>query len=152
MFIKITDLTKVVFDSSVLVAALLTPKGLSRSLIERARLKEFELCLSPEIITETQQRLFTRRHLRERYGYSDEEVAYFISRLRNFVTIVTDLPAVQVVRDPNDDFIIATAIKAKAEYLVARDKDLLTLGTHENILIITPEAFLQILKNQAQED
>lgn len=143
---------KAVFDSSVLVAALLTPKGLSRSLIELTRSRTFELCLSPEIIAEVQKRLFTRKHLRERYGYSDEEVVYFISSLRNFVTVITDLPTVQIVRDPNDDFIVATAIKAKVEYLVARDKDLLTLGAYENISIITPEVFFQILKNQIRED
>lgn len=136
---------KVVFDSSVLVAALLTPKGLSKALIDRAKAKEFELCLSPEIIAESQKRLFTRKHLRERYRYSDEEVAYFISQLRSFATIVIDLPFVQVVRDPNDDFIIATAIKANADYLVARDKDLLSLGAYESIQIITPETFLQFL-------
>lgn len=143
---------KAVFDSSVLVSALLTPKGLSRSLVELARSKTFELCLSPEIISEVQKRLFTRKHLRERYGYSDEEVAYFINRLRNFVTIVSDLPTVQVVRDPNDDFIIATAIKADADYLVARDNDLLTLGAHQNIRIVTPETFSQALQNQTQEE
>ncbi|MGE0883179.1 MAG: putative toxin-antitoxin system toxin component, PIN family [Blastocatellales bacterium] len=103
-------------------------------------------------ITEVQKRLFTREHLRRRYRYSDEEVAYSISGLRNFATIVNELPTIQIVRDPNDDFIIATAVKANAEYLVARDKDLLTLGRHENISIITPKAFLQILKNNTQED
>lgn len=96
--------------------------------------------------------MFTREHLRRRYRYSDEEVAYFISGLRNFATIVNELPTIQIVRDPNDDFIIATAVKANAEYLVARDKDLLTLGRHENISIITPKDFLQILKNNTQED
>jgi len=53
---------KAVFDTTVLVAALLTPKGLSRGLIERARAKEFELCLSPEIIAETRSRLTKRQH------------------------------------------------------------------------------------------
>lgn len=142
---------KAVFDSSVLVAALLTPKGLSRTLIESARAQKFELCLSMEIIAEVRKRLFARKHLRDKYRYSDEEVAYFISGLRNFVTIVSDLPTVQIVRDPNDDFIIATAIKANADYLVARDNDLLTLGSHENTLIVTPETFSQILQNHSQE-
>ncbi len=41
---------KAVFDSTVLVAALITPKGLSRSLIDRAYAQEFELWLSQEII------------------------------------------------------------------------------------------------------
>ncbi len=141
---------KAVFDSSVLLAAVLTPKGLSLSLIDRARAKEFELCLSQEIISESHKRLSTRKHLRARYNYTDEEVAYFFSGLRSLITLVSDLPIVQVVRDPNDDFIIATAIKAGSDYLVARDNDLLTLGTHENIQIVSPETFLQVLKNIAQ--
>lgn len=73
-----------------------------------------------------------------------------MSGLRNITTIVSDLPTVQVVRDPNDDFIIATAIKAGADYLVARDNDLLTLGAHENISIVSPETFLQVLKDTKQ--
>lgn len=140
---------KAVFDTSVLVAALLTPKGLSRSLLERARAEEFELCLSPEIIAETHSRLIKHQHLRKRYNYSDEEVAYFISGLRVMATPVSDLPTIQVVRDPNDDFIIATAIKAEADYLVARDNDLLVLGTHDQIKIVSPETFNQVLNDAA---
>jgi hypothetical protein len=140
---------KAVFDTTVLVAALLTPNGLSRALIERAKSKEFELCLSQEIIAEAQSRLIKHQHLRKRYNYSDEEVAYFVSGLRRMVTIVSDLPSVQVVRDPNDDFIIATAIKAGVDYLVAYDKDLLDLGSHENIQIVSPEVFAQVLRDAA---
>ncbi len=139
---------KAVFDTTVLVAALLTPKGLSRALIERAKANEFELCLSPEIIAETQSRLIKHQHLCKQYRYSDEEVAYFISGLRYRATIVSDLPVVQIVRDPNDDFVIATALKAAADYLVAYDKDLLVLGSHNNIQIVKPEAFAQLLREQ----
>ena len=62
-------------------------------------------------------------------------------------SLITDLPTVRVVRDPNDNFIIATAIKAAADYLVAHDKDLLTLGAHENIQIVSPTTFLQVLRD-----
>jgi putative PIN family toxin of toxin-antitoxin system len=143
-------MTKAVFDTTVLVAALLTPKGLARALIARARRQEFELCLSLEILAETQTRLIRHKHLRQRYAYTDEEVAYFISGLRYLATPVYDLPLVQVVRDPNDDFILATALKAGADYLVSRDQDLLVLRTHQNIQIVTPEAFWQILSESVQ--
>ena len=53
---------------------------------------------------------------------------------------------IKVVRDPDDDMIIGCAIAADADYLVSRDKDLLSLGSHEGISIIAPEAFLQILR------
>ena len=90
--------------------------------------------------------------MREKYRYSDEEVAYFFSGLQNAVSIVSELPTVQAVRDPNDDFIIATSVKASADYLVAWDNDLLALGTYSNILIITPKTFLKILKKLKQEE
>ena len=63
-------------------------------------------------------------------------------------TIVGDVPVVQLVRDPDDDMIIACAIAAGADYLVARDNDLLTLKEHEGIAIITPEAFLMVLRSE----
>ena len=51
-----------------------------------------------------------------------------------------------VPRDPDDDMIIACALAAGADYIVTRDKDLLSLREHETISIITPEAFLEVLR------
>ncbi len=42
--------------------------------------------------------------------------------------------------------IVAAAVKAGADYLVTRDKDLLSLGGHQGIRMITPEAFRGILR------
>jgi predicted nucleic acid-binding protein len=47
--------------------------------------------------------------------------------------------------------ILASAIAAGADYLVTRDKDLLSLGACEGISIIKPEAFLHVLRGQSQE-
>lgn len=143
---------KVVFDSTVIVGAVLTPSGLAGELIKRAKAGEFILTLSQEIIDEARATLRTHKKMREKYRYSDEEVAYFFSSLQRIVSIVGELPAIQVVRDPNDDFIIATTVKAAADYLVAWDNDLLTLGNYANTPIITPKAFLQILQNQDQKE
>lgn len=143
---------KVVFDSTVIVGAVLTPSGLAGELIKRARAGEFLLTLSQEIIDEARATLRTHKKMREKYRYSDEEVAYFFSSLQRLVSIVSELPTVQVVRDPNDDFIIATTVKAAADYLVAWDNDLLTLGSYANTQIITPKAFLQVLQNPDQKD
>ena len=48
--------------------------------------------------------------------------------------------------DPKDDAIVATAVKAKADYLVTGDrKHLLALETYESICIVTPRQFLELL-------
>jgi len=47
--------------------------------------------------------------------------------------------------------ILASAIAAGADYLVSRDKDLLSLGEYEGIEILSPEAFLQTLRKPTEE-
>ena len=42
-------------------------------------------------------------------------------------SIVFPVPEVRVVRDPNDDMIVACAMAAGADYLVTRDEDMLSL-------------------------
>jgi uncharacterized protein len=49
---------------------------------------------------------------------------------------------VKVSRDPNDDMFLECAALAKADFLVAGDKDLLTLGTYKKTRIVTPSEYL----------
>ena len=58
----------------------------------------------------------------------------------------TTQPLAGVVRDPNDDMVIACAIDGRADTIVSRDKDLLSLGTFQGVPIISPEAFRQQLR------
>ena len=61
-------------------------------------------------------------------------------------TLVTDVPEVQIVRDQSDDMIVACALAAKADYIVTRDKDLLSIGRYRTVTMIAPEAFLHVLR------
>jgi putative PIN family toxin of toxin-antitoxin system len=139
-----------VLDSTVLISAFLAQRGVSNELLRYAREGAFLLCLSEEILTEAQGVLLDeeRRH-RQRYHYPNEAAIAFIDGLRHFVHLVTDLPQVAVViRDPNDDMVIATAQRAQTAYIVTRDKDLLSLHQHEAITMLTPEAFIAIVREQ----
>jgi putative PIN family toxin of toxin-antitoxin system len=104
--------------------------------------------LSEEILTETEHTLSYSR-IRTRYTYSDEDVTDFFDRLRLAAELVTDLPELTgIVRDPDDDMIMATAQRAQVAYIVTRDKDLLTLAMYEDITIITPEAFMALVRER----
>ncbi len=48
-----------------------------------------------------------------------------------------------VCRDPNDNAILETAWKARADYLVAGDKDSASLGSFGGTVIISPVAYLE---------
>jgi putative PIN family toxin of toxin-antitoxin system len=137
-----------VLDSTVLISAFLAQRGVSNELLRYAREGAFLLFLSEEILNEAQGVLLDeeRRH-RQRYHYPNEGAIHFIDGLRGFTHLVTGLPQVTVViRDPNDDMVIATAQRAQAAYIVTRDKDLLSLQYYEGITMITPEAFIAVVR------
>jgi predicted nucleic acid-binding protein len=48
-----------------------------------------------------------------------------------------------VATHPEDDLVLATAISAKAEYLVSGDTKLQRLGTYEGVKIVSPREFLE---------
>jgi putative PIN family toxin of toxin-antitoxin system len=140
---------KAVFDATTLVSALLTPKGVSAQLLQQAIAGAFELWLSDAIIEETRNVLFNREHLRLNFTYTNRDVEEFCSLLHAFARIASDLPALQVSRDPEDDYVISTALAAGVSYLVTRDKDLLTLKTYQDVQMIRPEAFIALLRQEA---
>ena len=137
-------------DSTVLVSAFLRfiPGGASYELIRFAGEGLFELCLCEEILAETAHALVRSKRSKRLYSYSDENVFEYCSALNQFATIVTDLPTIKLVRDSADDKIVACALAADADYIVTRDKDLLSLEQYDEIKMITPERFLHLLRQR----
>ena len=137
-------------DATVLVSAFLTPGGVSDEILRHAREGAFVAFVSEDILAEVVHTLAYPR-IRRRYPYTDEDVRVFCEGLREAASLVptsSDIPA--VVRDPNDDMVLATARAADTTYLITRDLDLLTLQTYEGITIITPEAFMAILRERGR--
>jgi putative PIN family toxin of toxin-antitoxin system len=50
--------------------------------------------------------------------------------------------AIGVCRDADDDTFLALAVTGQADAIISGDRDLLELGTHEGIPILTPAQFL----------
>ena len=119
-----------VVDSTVLVSAFLRKGGVSDVLLRRAADGAFVLSLSHAIVTETETVLLERERIRRRYPYTNEDVAEFCQMLQRSFPLLTDLPPLTgIVRDPNDDMVLATACAARATYLITRDLDLLSYGS-----------------------
>jgi len=141
---------KAVFDTTVLVSAFLRrlQGGVSFDLLQFVEAGAVELYISDEILEELTDTLINREHIRRRYQYPDTAVVEFCKSIGSLAVIATDVPEVHVVRDPDDDKIIGCAIAADADYIITRDKDLLSLGVYESVEIVTPEAFLQVLRTR----
>jgi len=148
-------MTKAVFDTNLFVSAFLTREagGVSNELLRFVREGTVDLHVSPEIIAETLATLVTSVRLQERYAYDAAMAIRFCDDLCTVTTPVVDPPPAPgaVPRDPDDDKIIACAIAAGAEFLVTRDRDLLSLGSYAGVAIVAPEDFLHRVRAQSND-
>jgi putative PIN family toxin of toxin-antitoxin system len=61
---------------------------------------------------------------------------------RHATWVEAEALAEPVCRDPDDDMVLATAIAGEADVMVTGDEDLLVLGSHAGISILSPRQFL----------
>ena len=107
----------------------------------------FELAISAEIIAEV-QRALDKVYFRNRL--SSEQIDRAVTLLRRRSNLVRlNIHVEGVVRDPDDDVIVSTALSAEADYLVSGDKALLELQSYGAIRIVSPRQFLDILNAEA---
>lgn len=140
---------KAVLDSTVLVSAFLKKTGVSYALLQQAFAGAFVPCLADEILDEVEKVLRYPR-IRKKNPYEDEDINKYVTMLASIGQMISPLPRLRaVIRDPNDDMIVACAVKAKAQHIITRDKDLLDLGRYHKIEIISPEAYLTLLRQAA---
>jgi uncharacterized protein len=144
---------RAVVDSSVLISAFLTPGRVPDRVLRAAERGTFTLCLSREVLTETIDALLTKRAQLERlYSYPEEQIFTHAEGLMAAAELIESLPALSAVpNDPKDDMIVATALKAEADYLITGDrKHLIALGEYEGIKIVSPREFLEILAGREE--
>ncbi len=141
---------RAVFDTNVLISAFLTRSrgGVSTELLRFVIDGTIELHLSAEIADEVAETLAGNDRLRTHYRYTEQQVAQYRADLLALATVVDDPPPLHgvVPRDPDDDKIVACAIAVSADYLVTRDRDLLSLRRYASTEIIPPETYLRIVR------
>ncbi len=126
---------RIVLDTGIFVSALITKNTPPDMLYNAWRKRRFDLITS-DVQLEEIERVFFYKKL-ERF-IQRKEAMLMLDTIDSVAEILVDLPVVDLSPDPNDNMIIATALKGRVDYLVSGDKkDLLSLVTVENIPIIT---------------
>lgn len=139
---------RAVLDTNILVSAFLFYErgGVPIELLRKAQEGRFTLITSLPMLDELEGVLTRDTRAQERYGYTpDAAIAYRTLLESQAVLVKPAVPFPQVSRDPDDDLIVATAVVGNADLLVTGDSDLLCLGEHEGIRIVTPRQFLDAL-------
>ena len=129
-----------VFDTNVIVSALL----LKRSIVRQACDKAFEqgkMLVSQAIVEELNEVL--RRKGIDKYVTEDERTE-FITALVREATLAEITDTVTECRDPKDDKFLELAVSGTATCIVSGDDDLLVLHPFRGIPVLTPRQFLAI--------
>lgn len=141
---------RVVIDTNVVISRFLSPTGTPAQLFEQWQLNAFELVLSEPILAEFQKVLEYQR-IQARHHMAPEEIAEVINGFRQFAVLVDVKERLVVIEeDPEDDKFLECAVAGSAEVIVSGDAHLLDLKEYRGIQILSPAAFLILLRSQVE--
>lgn len=131
---------RVVVDTNVLISGIFW-RGTPGRVLDALAANQFTLCVSAPILDEY---LEVIDRIAAKTG-RPEVARPWRSQLLNLGDVTEITYHYDDCRDPDDAMFVECAVSAKALYIVSGDDDLLTLGTVENVEMVTAAAFLQRL-------
>ena len=138
---------RVVLDTNVLVAFLLTRGHTISAILDGWERGDFDLMTSPVLIVEVRHTLDKPR-LRRRIR---PEAAQALLETMGEDAILTpgNLQLHGVTPDPDDDAVVSCAIEGDADYIVSGDAHLLDMEEYEGVRIVNPATFASALAKGA---
>jgi putative PIN family toxin of toxin-antitoxin system len=128
---------RAVIDTNVLLSGLIW-RGTPHLLLERIRAGTLTLVSSPALIAELAG-IIVRPKFSTTLARSSTDPERMLAEVRFLAEIIEPPPLpVPVSRDPDDDAVLALAVAPQPDLIISGDADLLTLGSHAGIPIVTP--------------
>jgi uncharacterized protein len=133
---------RTVLDPGVLIAAIITPRGICGQILQAALDGRFALIVCPSLLAELADVLPRAKFRR---WVSLNEASRFVQLVERLAETQPD-PAVvmPVTPDRDDDYLVALALASGADYLVSGDPHLTNL-TVQQPRILTPSRFLPLV-------
>jgi putative PIN family toxin of toxin-antitoxin system len=128
---------RVVFDTNILVSALVFPGGQGDAALRRIVEGRDELVISRAILDELLE------VLGRKFARDGEELAHVAVFLSETATVVAPRRRLRVVRDDPDKRILECALTGRADAIVTGDKALLALRNFEGIDVMTLATYLE---------
>jgi putative PIN family toxin of toxin-antitoxin system len=121
---------KVVFDTNILVSALVFPGGRADVALRRIVEEQDQLIISKAILAEL------LRGLGSKFSRDSEELAHVAVFLSELALTVKPRRRLRVVEDEPDNRILECALTGRAEVIVTGDHSLLALGEYKGVRIV----------------
>ena len=127
---------RLVFDTNILVSALVFPGGRGEAALRRIIDQTDQLVLSRPIVDELLD------VLARKFARDAEELAHVAVFVTELALIVAPKRRLRVVKDDPDNRILECAVAGRAEVIVTGDKALLALKLYGKIQILTLREYL----------
>lgn len=127
---------KVVFDTNILVSAVVFPGGLAESALLRIIEERDHLFISKAILDEL------LGVLARKFSRDAEELARVAVVLSEMAVTVRPRGKLRVVKDDPDNRVLECALAGRAELIVTGDKELLALSKYRGVRIISLRDYL----------
>lgn len=132
----------VVFDTNILLSALLSTNGNPFRCLALAKIGQVESVTCQEILDEFAEKLLVK------FKFSEEMTQAAVQEVRQFSRLVEISGTLKAVPDdPDDDMVIECAVIGNATHIVTGDKHLLSLTNHQDIAILKAAEFVTLLSS-----
>ncbi|AUW94111.1 putative toxin-antitoxin system toxin component, PIN family [Sulfobacillus thermotolerans] len=111
-----------VIDTNVWVSGLIYRNGMPARVLDAYRDLRFTVVTSEPLLEELVE-VLRRPKIVRKYGVTDEDVQALQALLRRHAVVVPIHHTVRVCRDPDDNVVIETAERGKAQFLVSGDAE-----------------------------
>lgn len=133
-------------DTNQIIAGSLWPSGPAGFILETWRGHKIDIIVSPAMLDEVE------RVLRENFKTGYEAADYLKKVFAYHGKYADPKEKINMIKnDPADDIFLEAAVEGKADFIVSRDKDLMSLKNFRGAEIISPESMANwIRKNIGQ--
>jgi putative PIN family toxin of toxin-antitoxin system len=134
---------KIVLDTNVLVAGLLSPFGPCGEIVRMVSSGEVTLCFDALILTEYSEVLY-----RSKFEFDKDRVAALLDHIEHRGHTVASSPLRHSLPDPDDEAFLKAAIAGKAECLVTGNASHFPSKLCQGRKVLSPSGFLTFYKTQ----
>jgi putative PIN family toxin of toxin-antitoxin system len=134
---------KIVLDTNVLVAGLLSPFGPWGEIVRMVSSGEVRLCFDALILVEYDEVLY-----RSKFGFDKDKVAALLDHIEHCGHTVASSPLRHSLPDPDDEPFLKVAIAGRAVCLVTGNASHFPAELCQGRKVLSPSGFLTFYKKQ----